>query len=577
METLRKVPGYIPWACYLVCLIEFAERGSYYGVTGSLSNFIQFSLPEGGNGAGATKVGTQETPGALGLGLQTASALTLLLTFLAYVFPLLGGILADVVFGRYKTIWIGVYFDIIGHILLVISAIPSVISGGHAVVPLAIAIIVIALGTGLIKPNLLPLLLDQYTEENDVVKVLETGEKVVVSRQVTQQRATLIFYWAINVGAFLAVATSYCEKRVGFWLAFFIPLVVFMVMPVVLIILSKRMIKCKPQGTILIDSWKVIKVTFRKGWYGRWKRGELWYHARPSEMQKRGELTYTKKSPAITWSDVFVIDVKETFNACKIVYLFPIFFINDGGIGSIQTSQASSLTTNGVPNDLISNFNPLMIIVFCPLLDYVIYPSLRKIHINPRPAILITLGFIICACSGVAGAVIQYYVYQTSPCGYYATDCDIGTGVSPISVWVETILYILSAAGECFALTTAYELAYSRAPESMKGLVFAILLFMNAISAAIGEACIPALNDPNLIWPFVGPAIAGFISAAAFYYMFRNLHIDMEQEKQEKRRLREEDEAEKVKDVDHDAKTYLVTSTPAESHSSNASNSEANK
>ncbi len=88
IATLRKVSGNIPFACFFICLIEFSERGSYYGVTGCLSNFIQFDLPEGGNGAGATKKGTQETPGALGLGLQAASALTLLLTFLAYVAPL---------------------------------------------------------------------------------------------------------------------------------------------------------------------------------------------------------------------------------------------------------------------------------------------------------------------------------------------------------------------------------------------------------------------------------------------------------------------------------------------------------
>jgi len=36
-------------------------------------NYIQQPLPVGGNGAGAPPKGTQETAGALGLGLQTAS------------------------------------------------------------------------------------------------------------------------------------------------------------------------------------------------------------------------------------------------------------------------------------------------------------------------------------------------------------------------------------------------------------------------------------------------------------------------------------------------------------------------
>ncbi len=410
------------------------------------------------------------------------------------------------------------------------------ITGGHALAPLIIGILVLAIGTGLIKPNLLPLLLDQYTEQDDILKVLPSGEKVVVSREVTMQRITLIFYWAINIGAFLGLATSYCEKRVGFWLAFLIPMILFALMPIVLIFLNKRMIKSDPEGTVLFNAWKVMRVTFRKGWIGRWKRGELWKYARPTEMKNRNEAVYTKKKP-ISWNDAFVIQVKDTVNSCKIFFFFPIFYINDGGIGSIQSSQASSLTTNGVPNDLISNFNPLTIIVLCPILDYLFYPLLRKYNITFKPIARITFGFCLAACSSVAGAVIQHYIYKTSPCGDHATHCKVGTGVSPISVWVEVVLYILGASGECFANTTSYELAYSRSPNSMKGLVFAILLFMSAISAAISEACVAALKDPYLIWPFVATAIVGFVAAAAFQYIFRNLHAEMEEEEKEKKLL----------------------------------------
>ena len=44
----------------------------------------------GGNGAGATPKGSQETPGALNYGLNTSSALVLLFTFLAYTLPIFG-------------------------------------------------------------------------------------------------------------------------------------------------------------------------------------------------------------------------------------------------------------------------------------------------------------------------------------------------------------------------------------------------------------------------------------------------------------------------------------------------------
>ena len=54
----------------------------------------------------------------------------------------------------------------------------------------------------------------------------------------------------------------------------------------------------------------------------------------------------------------------------------------------------------------------------------------------------------------------------------------------------------------------------------------ALFLFTTAISSAIAEACTPALADPHLIWPFVGTAVAGFVLAAFFWLMYRDLDHD---------------------------------------------------
>lgn len=83
-KTLRIVAGKVPLVTYTLCLVEFAERASYYGCSQVFNNFIEYPLPKGGNGTGAPPKGTQETAGALGQGLQVASALTLLFSFLAY-------------------------------------------------------------------------------------------------------------------------------------------------------------------------------------------------------------------------------------------------------------------------------------------------------------------------------------------------------------------------------------------------------------------------------------------------------------------------------------------------------------
>jgi hypothetical protein len=45
--TLRKVAGSIPWIGYSLCVVEFAERASYYGATTVFANFLQRPLPPG--------------------------------------------------------------------------------------------------------------------------------------------------------------------------------------------------------------------------------------------------------------------------------------------------------------------------------------------------------------------------------------------------------------------------------------------------------------------------------------------------------------------------------------------------
>lgn len=107
------------------------------------------------------------------------------------------------------------------------------------------------------------------------------------------------------------------------------------------------------------------------------------------------------------------------------------------------------MTTNGAPNDLLNNFNPLTIIVFAPFLSYVFYPTLNKMGIKFGRVNRCVCGFTIAWISGVIGAIIQWRVYKTSPCGYYASDCDVGTGVSPLSVWAQIPNYALGAMSEC--------------------------------------------------------------------------------------------------------------------------------
>ncbi|CAG8143544.1 unnamed protein product [Penicillium olsonii] len=516
-STLRKVAGSLPLVSFSLCLVEFAERASYYGAKTVFSNFVQFPLPEGGNGAGAPPRGTQKTAGALGMGLQASSGITLLFLFLSYVIPIFGGWWADVHVGRYKAICVGVFICGVAHIIQVFGAIPSVLQKGsaHGAPPFIIGLLLLAFGAGIFKPNVSPLILDQNPHQKAYTKTLKSGEKVIVDPEATTNRIMLIFYGFVNVGAFFMLATTYSEKYVGFWLSFLLAGLIYLLLPLLLAAMYKKTHKRPPAGSSEISqAFKIIATALRQSNFMFWRK-DFWEQVAPANLRQKGII--------VNWTDKDVKNVSRTVAACDIFWFYPIWNLNDGGIGSITTNQGASMITDGAPNDVLGNFNPLTIMFVIPVLSFVVYPALRRYHINFGPISRITFGFFLATLAGLAGALVQWRIYSLSPCGNLASTCE---NVAPISIWWQLPNTILSALSECFCNVTAYELAYARSPHGMKGLVVAFFLFMNALSSAIGEIMLPATADPWLVWVWGAPAVALALQTVVFWFRFKHLNTE---------------------------------------------------
>ncbi|KAL5117360.1 peptide transporter ptr2 [Pleosporales sp. CAS-2024a] len=522
LTTLRRVAGPMPAVAYLICAVEFAERASYYGVQQLIGNFVNRPLPQGGNGWGAPPRGTQQTAGALGMGTVKANAVSQSFQMLVYILPIFFGWLADTRTGRFRLICWGVLVFGVAHTLMVVSAAKSLLADGSAKVPYLLSLYILAVGAAMFKPNVSPMLLDQMTTRVPRVVTTKSGERVIEDPEATTERVMLWFYLLINIGGFMGVATTYTEKYVGWWLAFLLPLLLYLPLPLLLWFLRKRLVLHPPAGSNLGSVFKLLGIIFRRGGLTRIGRSGFWALGKPSNIAAAGLSIQTK------WNDEFVDDVARAFQATGIFCFFPIQYLNDNGIGGSAGYLSTMLTTNGVPNDVIQNFNSLSIICTIPIFNYVLYPFLRKAKIHYGPISRITTGLLMSAVGGVAYTVLNYYAYQQSPCGHFGSDdCQIGTGVAPISVWYMAIPYSLGGISEIFVNVPAYGIAYSRAPVSMRGLVSAINLFNTGVAYAIGLACSAVIRDPYLTWDFGGPAIAGFVTAVIFYFTFR--HIDKEE------------------------------------------------
>jgi POT family proton-dependent oligopeptide transporter len=151
---------------------------------------------------------------------------------------------------------------------------------------------------------------EQYTNTRRYVKVLKTGERVLVDPVITIQRLFMLFYWMINLGSLSSIATTELEHHVGFWAAFLLPLIVFCFGIFALIYGKKYYYSRRPRGSVVLNSIRALWIGVRAGFNLE--------AAKPSYC----DLHSCKYSPQ--WSDLFVDEIRRALVACRIFVFFPI-------------------------------------------------------------------------------------------------------------------------------------------------------------------------------------------------------------------------------------------------------------
>ncbi|RMJ27484.1 peptide transporter [Aspergillus sp. HF37] len=503
LVQLRRVPGRLHILAFTVAFVELCERFSYYGTTIVWVNFIQRPMPPNSEtGAGYGKY----VPGALNMGQRASTGLTLFNAFWSYICPLFGAFVADQYLGRFRTIMWSIVIALVGHTVLIISAIPPVIDNPNgSIACFAVGIVIMGMGTGGFKSNISPLISEQYREDRPYIKTLKDGERVIVDPAATIARIYMYFYMMINIGALTGqISMVYAERYVGFYMSFLLPTIMFLISPLVLFACRKRYYRVPPTGSVYTQAYRLWKLAMRGRWSfnpvklhkGTTSADDFWQRVKPTALG-------SDKPQWMNFDDAWVDEVARGVKACKVFLWYPLYWLAYNQMINNLTSQAATMDLDGVPNDILTNFNPLALIIFIPIFDRFVYPLIRRMGIRVTPLRRITAGFWLAACSMITAAVTQYYIYKTNPCGKQANYClDAKNKHSPISVWVQVLTYILGGISEILASITSLEFAYTKAPKNMRSLIQAVALFMNAFSAAIGQAFVGLSSDPLLTWNY---------------------------------------------------------------------------
>lgn len=297
LQTEKMPPG-IPY----IIGNEAAERFSFYGMRTILTIFMVNYLWLMGD-----KAGTQ-------LGNTEATERFHNFVSLVYLTPVIGALLADVFFGKYRIIMVLSVVYCLGHGALALMGL-----AGEAGTWLMVGLWLIAVGSGGIKPCVSAHVGDQFGKENRHLL----------------PRIFNWFYWSINLGAFLStLLTPWLLEWYGPHLAFGVP------------------------GILMALATLVF-------WMGRHK----FVHIPPGGFQFLKEITSKEGLQAIVKLSaiyVFVAIFWALFDQSGSSWVLQAENMNRNWLG-----------IEWLPSQ-IQALNPILILTFIPLFSYVIYPLIDK-------------------------------------------------------------------------------------------------------------------------------------------------------------------------------------------------------
>ncbi|MFZ1321044.1 MAG: POT family MFS transporter [Ignavibacteria bacterium] len=296
--TSNKFPKGIPY----IIGNELAERFSYYGMKGILVVFM-----------------TQYLMGSDGLDVMNDNEATKwyhVFSMATYFFPIIGAIISDVFWGKYKTIILLSIVYVFGHVALAID---------ESRFGLAIGLTLIAVGSGGIKPCVSAHVGDQFQKKNKHLL-----EKIFG-----------YFYFSINLGAAIStLLTPILLDWYGPHVAFGVPGILMLLATIVFWMGRKVFIAIPPVG------WKAYKLDIF------------------SESGKKAimNLSIMYIFIAVFWSLFDQTGSSWVLQAEKMDKMVDLGFVKF----ELLASQIQAI-------------NPLLIMIFIPLFTYWLYPAIDKI------------------------------------------------------------------------------------------------------------------------------------------------------------------------------------------------------
>ncbi|KAJ3430861.1 solute carrier family 15 member [Anaeramoeba flamelloides] len=500
LNNQRKMKTKINSRFLLILSSEFGERFCYFGNRSLIVLFFVF----------------------FGISEDRSTAYYHLFVFLCYFLPFFGAFIADSWLGKFGTILIFSWVYCLGCFLLSLSAYQKSITLTW------VSLILMALGTGCIKPNVPGFLSDQFVPK-------------VTPRLLTKLYS--IFYFALNFGAFLAtIFVPLLMSSVGFAFAFLLSAIVMSLSALIFTLGNSYFKKLKRPTQLVGRTFKTIyiaikarhqakknKVYLPRDHWLDWAKGKPQTRIRTKHKSNRrsGKQLHIQSEPKLqsegshypslhtVEGEAFVNDLRSVFETCKLFLPLPIFwalFYQHASTWVLQTSEmdlslpfVKSKAFQIQPSQVIA-LNPLLLMLLAPLMDQVIYPFLYKCKIQLTPIKRMSAGFIFLSISFIVAAILEIQIKSKSK-----------KKEDKISWLWQIPQYILLTIADVLVSVTGLELTASESSVDTKSLLQRIWLLTTAIGNLLVVIAIEihALNTKSeielLFFVFSGLMIIFFL------------------------------------------------------------------
>ncbi|MDR1448151.1 MAG: oligopeptide:H+ symporter [Candidatus Ancillula sp.] len=446
---------------------EFCERFSYYGMRAILVFYVYSSVASGG----------------LGLSKQDALYVMTLFGSAVYMLSVLGGWLADRVIGAYYSILLGGAIIAVGHIVL---GLPFT-----GVAGLFIALVLIAIGTGLLKPNVSSMVGTLYTD----------GDR-------RRAAGFNIFVLGINIGSFFSpIIVGGTQKVAGFHVAFTIPAVFMIVGLIVFYTLTKStlgQIDHNPASPILPHERGRILTFFVVLILSIAVLVTILIALNILTLESFSIITPLVSVAIVTFLFASMISDKslskdernKTISYIAIFVIAVVFWAIEELQSSVFATLAESRANNNVagfhfPESWYQSVNPFVIIIGAPLLA-IVWTKLKK---QPSIIMKMTSGLFLTCISFLIPAFAFASVSHTQK-------------VSPLFLIIPIAMFSL---GELFVSPIGLSATTELAAKKYDSRLMAIWFLSNTLGQGINSFCVRFYDDQNPSPFFFGYAIVAAI------------------------------------------------------------------